>query len=181
MTSSSSSINPLFFNTRGKTDEMIDEDHLNKDIRIDKDGIWYYKNSPIQRKELVSLFSSILKKEENAYWLITPGERSKIDVEDTPFMAVELFVKGVGKNQTIELRTNVDERFFICLVNPLIVTTNTKTGEPSPYVIVRDNLEAKLTRSAFYQLVELGTERFISRKKILGVWSCNQFFPIGDL
>lgn len=152
------------------------------DIRIDQDGQWFYHGSPIGRKELVRLFASVLHKDKDGrYWLITPAEKGEIQVEDVPFMAVEMFVEGSGKSQTIGFRTNVDDIVNVDSDHPIRVVNDSLTGEPSPYVMVRDGLEAKLTRPVFYEMVENGVEVTEDGVQILGIWSDKTFFQIGKL
>ncbi len=152
------------------------------DITIDQEGTWYYNNTPIGRKELVRLFSSVIQRDQdNNYWLVTPAEKGKIYVEDVPFMAVELTVSGAGKYQSLKFRTNIDEFVEAGVSNPITFINNQKTGEPSPYVLVRDNLEAKLTRAVYYQLVGLGIEEQVADRGIFGVWSKGEFFEIGEV
>jgi hypothetical protein len=152
------------------------------DIRIDRDGTWFYHGSPIGRKELVRLFSSVLQRDdEGRYWLITPVEQGEILVEDVPFQAVEMDVAGKGRDQVLEFRTNVDEIVKADAAHPLRISYNKVTGEPAPYVLVRDNLEARLTRSVYYQLVELGEEREVAGDAVYGVWSSGEFYEIGRL
>ena len=152
------------------------------DIRIDRDGLWFYHGSPIGRKELVRLFASVLHKdEEGRYWLITPAEKGEIQVEDAPFMAVEMFVEGVGEAQSVGFRTNVDDIVNVDSDHPIRVINDSLTGEPSPYVMVREGLEAKLTRSVFYEMVEKGVEVTQDGDQILGIWSNKTFFQIGKL
>ena len=112
-------------------------------IRIDREGNWFYNGTPIKRKELVQLFSSVLQKDyDDHYWLVTPAEKGKIIVEDAPFMAVELSVKGEGQKQSLIFRTNIDEIVQADASHPLKFSVNSETGEPSPYILVRENLEA---------------------------------------
>ena len=152
------------------------------DLLIDREGNWHYNGTPIGRKELIYLFSSVLHKDDdNSYWLITPAEKGKILVEDAPFMAVELFVKGEGKKQELTFRINIGQNVTTSASNPLTFRINEETGEPSPYILVRDNLEAKITRSVYYQIVELGVETKIFGQNCYGVWSDNEFFKIGEL
>ena len=151
-------------------------------IRIDREGTWFYYDTPIGRMELVRLFSSVLHKDhDDCYWLLTPAEKGKIIVEDAPFMAVELSVRGQGESQSLNFRTNIDEVVQASLTHPLRFLVNPETEEPSPYILVRENLEAKLTRSVFYQLVDLGVERWVLNKHKFGVWSNGFFFEIGQL
>jgi hypothetical protein len=112
---------------------------------------------------------------------VTPVERGRIVVEDVPFAAVELRVDGAGRHQKLTFRTNVDDEVTADAEHPLRVAHDPVTGEPSPYIMVRDGLEARLTRSVFYQLVDLGEERREGGAETYGVWSNGQFFPLGRL
>ena len=154
----------------------------NLNIRINREGTWFYNDSPIRRIELVQLFSSVLHRDhQDRYWLLTPSEKGEITVEDAPFMAVELLVKGEGEKQCLNFRTNIDEIVQANTTHPLKFLVDAETGEPSPYILVRKNLQAKLTRSVFYQLVDLGVEKQEENKNIFGVWSNGKFFVIGQL
>jgi hypothetical protein len=149
-------------------------------IRIARDGTWYYRGSPIGRPPLVKLFASVLRREsDGGYWLVTPAERGRIDVEDVPFLAVELTVEGEGRGQQLIFRTNLDEFVTAGPGNPLRVET-AASGEPAPYILVRDQLEARIARSVFYELVELGTEEQVGNKIEFGVWSNEAFFSLGE-
>jgi hypothetical protein len=151
-------------------------------IRIARDGTWFYRNSPIRRLPLVKLFASVLRREADGhYWLVTPAERGRIEVEDAPFVAVELEASGQGSNQSLTFRTNLDDRVVAGESHPLRVATDPATGEPHPYVLVRPGLEALLLRSVFYHLVELGREETIGGERQFGVWSNGKFFPLGSL
>ena len=147
------------------------------DIRITRDGIWHYRGSPIQRKPLVTLFSSVLKRDAGGqFWLETPVERGRIDVDDAPFMAVEMDVESHGSTQRLIFRTNLDETVAAGADHPIRIVFDESTGEPSPYVLVRDRLEAFLTRSVYYALAELVVENETSGE--LGVWSDGVFFSL---
>jgi hypothetical protein len=149
-------------------------------MRIARDGTWYYRGSPIGRVALVKLFASVLRREDDGhYWLVTPAERGLIEVEDTPFVAVELLVEGAGRDQQLIFRTNLDEFVTAGTDNPLRVET-AASGEPMPYILVRAGLEARLARPVFYQLVELGTEGEMANKIQFGVWSGGVFFALGE-
>ena len=151
-------------------------------IHIDREGTWFYNGTPIRRKELVKLYSSVLQKDqENRFWLVTPTEKGEVLVADAPFMAIELSVKGKGKKQSLVFRTNVDDYVQADLAHPLRIQENCKTGEPLPYILVRNNLEAKLTRSVFYQLIDLGVEKCETEDQTFGVWSNGTYFEIGKL
>ena len=128
------------------------------DMRIARDGTWFYRGSPILRLPLVKLFASVLRREaDGGYWLVTPAERGRIEVEDVPFLAVELSVAGQGPEQELTLRTNLDEIVTAGPDHPLRVET-AADGAPAPYLLIRPSLEARLTRPVFYDLVELGIE-----------------------
>ena len=151
-------------------------------IKIDKEGRWYYNNSPIGRMGLVKLFSSVIEKDkDDTYWLVTPAEKGQIYVEDAPFMAVECEVNGTGKKQVLTFRTNIDDYVKAGGGNPLFFRVDSETNEPQPYILVRKNLEAKLTRSVFYQVVDLGVEELIKGERMFGVWSKTNFFIIGKV
>lgn len=152
------------------------------DMRIDREGVWYYHGSPIRRKELVCLFASVLTRNQaGEYWLITPSEMCVVEVEDVPFLAVELFSGGVDREQIISMRSNVDEIVSVDNDHPLYVVDDPETGEPSPYLVLREGIEARLTRSVFYELVDLGMEEDIGGQLFFGVWSSGSFFPLGKL
>lgn len=152
------------------------------DMRIARDGTWFYLGSPIGRKPLVKLFSTVLRREpDGSYWLVTPVERGRIAVEDAPFTAVELVQEGTGSGQALTFRTNLDDFVTADREHPIRVAHDPETGEPSPYILVRDGLEARLTRAVYYQLVELGEERVENGTAQYGVWSKEQFFTLGAL
>ncbi len=149
-------------------------------MRIDRNGTWYYQGSPIGRHALVKLFSTVLRKDaEGLFWLTTPVENGRIEVEDAPFIGVALRVEGEGYNQVLNVRTNVDEEVPIDAAHPLRVVTDGASGEPRPYVHIRKGLEARLSRPVFYELVAMGEEG--GPEGMFGVWSSGQFFPLGTL
>jgi uncharacterized protein len=151
------------------------------EITIRRDGTWLYRGSPIGRPALVKLFASVLRREaDGTYWLVTPAERGRVAVEDAPFAAVELDVAGEGREQILTFRTNTDDSVPAGEHHPLRVATDAASGEPSPYILVRPGLEARLTRSVFYQLVDLGTEERVGETPRFGVWSNGRFFPLDD-
>lgn len=151
------------------------------DMRIARDGTWYYMGSPIGRKPLVKLFASVLNRDEAGdFWLITPAEMCRITVDDAPFAAVEMTVDGQGRDQVLTFRTNIDEIVTAGTDNPVRVEIDPDTREPAPYVMVRDGLEALITRSVFYDLVELAEMRVQGGTSVMGVWSNGVFFEIGS-
>lgn len=152
------------------------------DIRIARDGIWYYNGSPIGRKRLVALFASVLRRDADGdYYLVTPAEKLRIQVDDAPFLAVELEVHGSGVDQVLLFRTNVDDVVRADEAHPIRVDIDPRDEVPSPYVLVRRNLEALLSRSVYYQLVALSVERKGARGTELGVWSGGEFFTLGRI
>lgn len=146
------------------------------DMRIGRDGTWYYMGTPIGRKPMVQLFSSVIRRDEDKYFLVTPVEKLGIKVDDAPFLAVEMAVTGAGRDQVLTFRTQVDDVVTADADHPIRVVT-AKDGQPSPYVLVRNRLEALISRPVFYDLVELGVEE----AQGFGVWSSGIFFEIGQL
>ena len=157
-------------------------------IRIARDGTWYYQGSPIRRKELVCLFASCLKRDADGYWLETPAERGRIEVEDVPFVAVELFwSKGPcascaceSGGQVLTFRTNVDEMVTAGKDHPIRVARDVVTCHPTPYLMVRDGLEARIGRAVYYELVALSVPEVVHGERVLGVWSAGTFFSLGS-
>ncbi len=154
---------------------------------IKRDGTWLYRGSPIGRREMVCLFSSVLKREpDGSYWLETPAERGRIEVEDVPWMAVEMDWCGCGSNQVLSFRTNVDQVVAAGPDHPIRVRTDQMTNEPTPYILVRGNdgappLEARICRAVYYELVALAVPCTSGGRSVLGVWSQNRFFTLGDV
>ncbi len=148
------------------------------DMVIRKDGTWMYMGSPITRQRLVHLFSTVLLKEEGEYFLVTPVEKCRITVEDVPFQAVLLENIGQGKNQKLTFTTDMAEQVTADESHALRFEINSDTGEPAPYIMVRDDLEAKLTRSVYYQTADLVVSEQIDNETWLGIWSAGTFFKI---
>ena len=148
------------------------------DMRIARDGTWFYLGTPIGRKRLVKLFSSILRKDGDAYFLGTPVEKVGITVDDAPFVAVDFEVEGSGRDQIVRFLTHVDDVVTAGATNPIRVARDPETGEPSPYVMVRAGLEALIDRKSFYRLVDIGSHASTDGEKWFGVWSGGMFFPI---
>ncbi len=150
------------------------------DMRIARDGTWFYRGSPITRMSLVKLFASVLRREpDGLYWLVTPAERGRVTVEDAPFIAVAVDRGGAGREQRLIFRTNLDEIVTAGLDHPLRVET-AADGTPAPYILVRPGLEARLARPVFYELVEWGGEERVAGDVQFGVWSAGLFFRLGD-
>ncbi|WP_085883547.1 DUF1285 domain-containing protein [Oceanibacterium hippocampi] len=149
------------------------------DMTIARDGSWHYMGSPIARRRMVKLFASILRRDaDGRYYLVTPVERFEITVEDAPFVAVEMFVDGEGVEQRIAFRTQVDDYVVADADHPIRIATDPDSGEPAPYIMVRDGLEALIARAVFYDLVDLATGADGDDDR-LGVWSAGRFFELG--
>ncbi len=154
---------------------------------IKRDGTWLYRGSAIGRKELVCLFASVLKREaDGEFYLETPAERGRIAVEDAPFIAVELDWCGDGRGQTLSFRTNVDEVVTAGPDHPIRVAHDVLTCEPAPYLLVRSGkgdlgIEARINRAVYYELVAIAVPEWVGCRRMLGVWSCGQFFPLGEM
>ncbi len=147
-------------------------------MRIAADGTWFYLRTPIGRPALVKLFASVLKREGDKYFLVTPVEKCGIRVDDAPFLAVELKTQGMGAGRVLHFRTNVDDWVACGPDNPLRFEPETGTGGLKPYLHVRRNLWAKVTRPLFFDLVELGEEREMDGRAMFGVASMGAFFPM---
>ena len=144
------------------------------DMRIARDGTWFYLGTPIGRPELVRLFSTILRRDGDDYFLVTPVEKVGITVDDAPFVAVDFEVAGAGETQEVRFETNVGDHVTAGPDHPIRVTRDPETGEPSPYVLVRANLEALIDRKSFYRLVDIGTDH----EGWFGLWSGGAFFGV---
>jgi hypothetical protein len=147
-------------------------------MRIARDGTWFYLGTPIGRAPLVKLFSSILRKDGDKYFLVTPVEKVGITVDDAPFVATDFEVVGEGEAQVLTFTTHVGDTAVAGPDHPIRVERDTETGEPSPYVLVRANLEALIDRKSFYRLVECGAHHMVDGQSWFGVWSDGAFFPI---
>lgn len=151
------------------------------DMRIHRDGRWDYQGSPIGRKRMVKLFSTVLRRDDDGeFYLVTPPEKLHIQVDDAPFIAVAMEVKGTGRDQVLIFTTNVGDITAAGPGAPLRMEIDSETGEPAPYVLVRDRLEALINRAVFYDLVELGVEEEVDGVLRFGVWSGGTFFPFAD-
>ena len=148
------------------------------DMRIAADGTWYYLKTPIGRPALVKLFASVLKREDDKYFLVTPVEKCGIQVDDAPFLAVEMNVEQRASGHVLHFRTNVDDWVACGPEHALRFETETGTGGLKPYLHVRRDLWAKVTRTLFFDLVELGEERDVASRLMFGVVSMGSFFAM---
>ena len=149
------------------------------DMRIARDGTWFYQGTPIGRPAMVRLFSTVIRRDGDDYFLVTPVEKVGIQVEDAPFVAVRLDVSGEGEAQLLRFVTNVDDVVEAGQEHPLRVSLDPQTQEPSPYIHGRANLEALVHGKVCNQLVNLAVPGDVDGESWLGVWSGGLFFPIG--
>jgi len=150
------------------------------DMRIAADGTWFYQKSPIGRLALVKLFASVLKREGDKHFLVTPVEKVGIVVEDAPFLAVEMKTSRGDSGQVLQFRTNVDDWVTAGPGHALRFELQSETGGLKPYLHVRRDLWAKVTRTLFYDLVTLGEERNVEGRGMFGVASMGQFFAMAE-
>ncbi|MEH6650616.1 MAG: DUF1285 domain-containing protein [Motiliproteus sp.] len=150
------------------------------DLVVDRQGQWHHEGVLFEREALAKLFASILRKDGDEYFVLTPVEKWRIQVEDVPFLITEMELKEPGPQQRIELLTSLGDRFYVDAEHPLWLTTDQLSGEPSPYVRVRDRLDGLLSRSVFYRLAELLQSQQVDGHERLGVLSCGQFFVLDD-
>jgi hypothetical protein len=152
------------------------------DMRIARDGSWHYMGTPITRRRMVRLFSTVLRHDDDGkYYLVTPVEKVGIRVDDAPFVVVDMDVSGEGSEQVLTFCTNVGDRFEAGAEHPIRFEFDAKTDEPSPYVHVRARLEALINRAVYYKLVALAVEQAIDGEDHFGVWSGGQFFDLAKV
>ena len=142
-------------------------------MRIGRDGRWYYLNSEIRRPEMVRLFSTILRRDSDGTHLVTPVEKLAIDIEDAPFLAVDMEKRGEGADQTLVFLTNVDDLVVVDATHPIELRGSAPNMRP--YVLVRDGLDALISRPVFYRLVDISGPGPTGRS---GVWSSETIFPL---
>jgi hypothetical protein len=149
------------------------------DIRIARDGTWYYLGSPIGRIALVKLFASVLRKDEDGrHYLVTPVEKIGITVDDAPLLAVEMAISGEGQQQELTLRTNLGDLVKVGAEHPLRFEKEPDSGGLKPYVLVRGRIEALFTRALMYQLADMIVERDGPAGAEMGIWSDGEFYAI---
>lgn len=194
----------LFDELKAFNKPPIDKWHPVKVVQIDlvvkANGEWFYQGSIIGRHRLVKLFSTVLRKEGDSYYLVTPQVKYRIDVEEVPFRAVELNRRKSGFDEELYFRTNMDEVVMADAEHPIVVEIDENTQHPLPFVVVRDGLRAKISRSVFYELVEMAQpkrapcedgikwanglgETLITEEgyQSLGVYSGGAFFSLGEM
>lgn len=149
------------------------------DMRIARDGTWFYQGTPLVRPAMVKLFASILRKDPERYVLVTPVEMVEIMVEDAPFVAVEMQINPHLPRQEVRFRTNVDDWMVASRDHPFRFISEA-TGGLKPYIRVRGDLWARATRSVYMEIVDAATERLIDGNMVLGLDSAGEFFPIAS-
>ncbi len=149
------------------------------DIRIDSHGQWHYNGNPLVNREMVCLFAAMLVAgDDGRYWLVSPNEIGRIEVDDAPFIAIRKFTAGRGKNRTVSVLTNTDQVITIKADTPLIVKPSPVNGAITLYVMDEHGLEARLSRGAAGELLDLGVSRKENECDAFGLWSCGTFFPL---
>lgn len=146
-------------------------------MQILSDGRWFHDGGEIKRASMVRAFSSLLRKDDDGYWLVTPYEKQSIRVDDAPFLAVELKSEGSGKDRNIFIRLNVDEIIMIGPQNALSMQSILDM-EPIPYIEVRNGLMAKCSRSVAYELYEIAIEESSDDRDSIGLWSNGAYFGL---
>lgn len=151
----------------------------NIDIEIKRNGIWLHEGDEIKRHELVKLFASILKKEGDDYFLVTPVEKWQIQVEDVPFHVVDMEVANYRGQQALVFQTLTGDSVVLSRDNPLRVETDPANEEPSPYLLIRNGMEGLINRNTFYRLVEF-TEPFVEGDSSgYRIISLGEYFQLG--
>lgn len=148
------------------------------DMRIARDGTWFYLGTPIGRQPMVKLFSSILKREGDAYFLVTPAEKVGIKVDDLPLLAVDVDVSGSGPDQMLTFTTKTEDQVTAGPDHEIIVTRDPQTGEPAPQIHIRRGLHARIDRKTFYRMIDAGTQDTIDGTLWFGLWSGGRFFAV---
>ena len=154
----------------------------NVEMKIDREGRWYFMNSPIGRERMVKLFSKVLRFDEDGeYYLVTPVEKIRIEVEERPFLIVDYQLTGKGEKQIVTFKTNTGDLFVLDKKHPVNVKVNKDTQEPKPYVLVRSNLEGLISRNIYYKLIEISQLKKTPTGEVFILRSSNQNFQIGKL
>jgi hypothetical protein len=151
------------------------------DMVIARDGTWIHEGKPIRRAALVNLFASVLKiADDDKYYLVTPVEKVRIQVEDCPFVALDMDVEGEGSQQRLTFTTNIGEKVVAGEEHLLSIQVDPDSGEPHPSIHVRRGLDALINRAVFYRLVDLAVpSEAETGRSAMGIWSSGQFFTLG--
>ncbi len=149
------------------------------DLVIGRDGEWRYRGTPFARRDIARLLSGLLVRDDDGYCLVSPDERLRIRVEDVPFTVTDFEYRGDGPERQVVMKTSLDHSFPLDGEHPLRSPDAEQDRCSGPLVTVRDNLEARMTRSAYYRLVDLGEERDTGGRREFGVYSFGEFFSLG--
>lgn len=153
------------------------ENEKDIDLVIEADGSWNYSGTPIKRPRLIRLFASVLRREDDSYYLVTPIEKCRIQVKDVPFQIILMDVEGQGEAQNLTMTTDMGEQVALDGNHPLRLQPS--DDAQIPYVLVRDNMEARVSRNVYYQLTGLLVESPHPETGDiwLGIWSFGAFTP----
>ena len=151
------------------------------DLKILRDGRWMYMGTEIKRPAMVRLFSTILRLDpDGEYYLVTPVEKVRIQVEDTPFLIVSMDKLKKENKTSLIFYTSLKDEIILTKKNPISIEVNDK-NEPSPYILVRNNLKGLISRSVYYELIEYAQERTIEDKNFLTIESNNEIFKMFEI
>ena len=151
------------------------------DLKILRDGRWMYMGTEIKRPAMVRLFSTILRLDSDGeYYLVTPVEKVRIQVEDTPFLIVSMDKLKKENKTSLIFYTSLQDEIVLTKKNPISIEVNDK-NEPSPYILVRNNLRGLISRSVYYELIEYAQERTIEDKNFLTIESNNEIFKMFEI
>ena len=154
----------------------------NVEMRIDREGRWFFMNSPIGRERMVKLFSKVLRFDEDGeYYLVTPVEKIRVEVEERPFLIIDYQIINKEDQNLISFETNTGDVFILDKDHPITVSEHPKTGEPKPYVLVRSNLEGLISRNIYYKLIEISDIKKEDGESVFLINSNNETFEIGRL
>jgi uncharacterized protein len=159
-------------------DLLEEQSNSKSDIRIARDGTWYHEGTRIDRAPLVKIFASILKREGEDYFLVTPVEKWRLKVDDAPLYVIAVQRTLRNQQQALVFTTLTDDKVLASAENPIRVAVDSNSGEPSPYLLVRNQLEGLISRSVYYELADMVEERQIDNAPVLGVTSMGAFFPL---
>ena len=150
------------------------------DIRIAVDGTWYHQGRQFKRDSMVKLFAGILRREDDSYFLVTPAEKLRIEVEDAPFVATLVEAIEDKGQPAIVFTTNIGEKIVVDHKHPIRVDIDATTNQPRPYVHLREGLDALISRSAFYDLLNLAQQTERDGVGYLSVTSQGEKFELGS-
>jgi len=151
------------------------------DMHILRNGKWTYMGSEIKRPAMIKLFSNIIRLDDDGhYYLVTPVEKVRIKVDDVPFVAVSMNKTEDEGINCLSFMTNVQDEVMLSKENPIEIVIN-DNDEPSPYITVRKNLKALISRSVYYDLINMAEEEMIDDKKFLVIKSNNTSFKLYEI